>query len=559
MGALIFGVLFLLSAIGCGVAGYLYFKAQEKSTQLEVHYNSEIERITNEVQNAYYTRLTELENEGEALRQHYEGEAARVTAEAQQSVDWMSDQLAELQQYANLIQSGQQVEELCKQAIAEAEELKARAVASVEVASNYAQELNDNASSEADGLIEEARALVEQTNREATRIIEDAYAQAEETNSDAFNVSQDIHSSQSALKAIKNQIKGYGDRYVLPTRGMLDELAEGYGHTAAGEAFKIAKSETERMVLEGEAASCDYAEMSRKETAVRCLIDAFNGRVDAILNKANHDNFGTLKQQIEDAASLVNLNGQAFRNARINEGYLENRIEELKWATVLYELRKKVREEQAEIRAQMREEARLRQEQQLLEREAERERQIANEAMEKAKARYELASNEERSQMEAEMEKLRQQLEEAESKNQRAISLAQQTRAGHVYIISNIGSFGDNVYKIGMTRRQEPQDRVKELSDASVPFEFDVHAMITCEDAPALESELQKRFDDQRVNMVNTRKEFFRVSLSEIKGVVDEMGLNDVYWTMAAEAREYRETSALNNPDRFNEDEGMDS
>lgn len=93
-------------------------------------------------------------------------------------------------------------------------------------------------------------------------------------------------------------------------------------------------------------------------------------------------------------------------------------------------------------------------------------------------------------------------------------------RAGYVYIISNIGAFGENVYKIGMTRRLDPQDRVDELGDASVPFNFDVHAMIFSDDAPALESALHKAFENRKLNMVNTRREFFNVTLDEIKKVV---------------------------------------
>ena len=93
-------------------------------------------------------------------------------------------------------------------------------------------------------------------------------------------------------------------------------------------------------------------------------------------------------------------------------------------------------------------------------------------------------------------------------------------KAGYVYVISNIGSFGPNVYKIGMTRRLDPQDRVDELGDASVPFNFDVHAMIFSDDAPALEAALHRAFEDRKINMVNTRREFFNVTLDEIKEVV---------------------------------------
>ena len=121
----------------------------------------------------------------------------------------------------------------------------------------------------------------------------------------------------------------------------------------------------------------------------------------------------------------------------------------------------------------------------------------------------------------------------------------QNTRAGFVYVISNIGSFGENVYKIGMTRRLEPMDRIKELSSASVPFEFDVHAMIFSEDAPALETALHRQFDDRRINLVNSRKEFFRVSLSEIEKVVKENHNATVTFTAVAKPEQYRQTVRL--------------
>ena len=119
--------------------------------------------------------------------------------------------------------------------------------------------------------------------------------------------------------------------------------------------------------------------------------------------------------------------------------------------------------------------------------------------------------------------------------------MAQQTRQGHVYVISNVGSFGEEVYKIGLTRRLDPFDRVKELGDASVPFPFDVHAMIQSDDAPALEHAIHKLYMKNQVNKVNPRKEFFRVQLAEIRTAID--GLNvQVKWTLSAEARQYRET-----------------
>ena len=113
-------------------------------------------------------------------------------------------------------------------------------------------------------------------------------------------------------------------------------------------------------------------------------------------------------------------------------------------------------------------------------------------------------------------------------------------RAGYVYIISNIGAFGENVYKIGMTRRLDPQERVDELGDASVPFKFDVHAMIFSDDAPALEAALHRAFEDKKVNMVNTRREFFNVTLDEIKTVVRNNFDKTVEFVDVADAEQYR-------------------
>ncbi|MHA3771625.1 DUF4041 domain-containing protein [Verrucomicrobiota bacterium sgz303538] len=339
--------------------------------------------------------------------------------------------------------------------------------------------------------------------------------------------------------------KDTGDRYVVPAHSLLDDLAQDFGHTAAGEALKVAREHTRQMVEHGEAPVCDYAEAGRRETAIRFVIDAFNGRVDAILSRTKHDNLGTLEQEIRDTFSLVNLNGKAFREARVLPAYLESRLAELKWAVVVQELRMKEREEQRRIKEQMREEEKARREYEKAVQEAQKEEEILRKAMEKARLQAEQASAEGRQKYEAQLAELNQKLTEAEAKNQRALSMAQQTRKGNVYIISNIGSFGEEVFKIGMTRRLDPLDRIKELSDASVPFEFDVHAIISSDDAPALENLLHKEFDDLRINKVNYRKEFFRLPLERLREFLMQRDI-EASLTMVAEAREYMETQALN-------------
>ena len=140
------------------------------------------------------------------------------------------------------------------------------------------------------------------------------------------------------------------------------------------------------------------------------------------------------------------------------------------------------------------------------------------------------------------IQELEDKLKALASDKENVLQREQNTRAGFVYIISNIGSFGESVYKIGMTRRLDPMDRINELSSASVPFPFDVHAMIFSEDAPALETLLHHHFQEKQVNKVNARKEFFRVDLDEIKKLVLENHNATVKFVDIPDALEYRET-----------------
>ena len=135
------------------------------------------------------------------------------------------------------------------------------------------------------------------------------------------------------------------------------------------------------------------------------------------------------------------------------------------------------------------------------------------------------ASEQEKIKLQEKITALETKLQEALAMKERALSMAQQTRIGYVYVISNVRSFGENVYKIGMTRRLEPMDRVRELSDASVPFAFDVHHMIYTDDAPKLEAQLHQKFSEARLNTDNFRKEFFRVPLTEITNTLKEIGV----------------------------------
>ena len=197
------------------------------------------------------------------------------------------------------------------------------------------------------------------------------------------------------------------------------------------------------------------------------------------------------------------------------------------------------------IREQMREEEKAQKELEKAQREAEDEERRFQKALEKAKQELSGGSSLNTSMLEEQIKELEKKLQEAHEKKERAIALAQLTKVGHIYVISNLGSFGEDVYKIGMTRRLDPLDRVKELGDASVPFQFDIHAIIYSENAPQLEYELHKTFSDRRLNRINQRKEFFKVTLDEIEAFVKEHANAEIEFTKLAEAREYRETLSM--------------
>jgi hypothetical protein len=488
--------------------------------------------------------LQERSLESERVRAHYEKEALRIHQEMTQRLENALAELAPLRGYATLQDAEAEVAKMLAEAIAEATALKQEAQRLIEHTGEAAAQERSAAQLRAREITAQANAVLVRASRDAGAMVETAEQRAEQISGSAYVALRDKQTLEDAVGALWNMLEGYGDRHVIPTRSILDDLAADFSHTKAGEELKAAREQSSRLVELKLASSCNYEEADRRDRANRFVVDAFNGRVDAILSRTKHDNYGTLQQEIRDAYSVVNLNGLAFRDARVLPGYLDSRLNELKWAVIAMELRLQEREEQRELQERIREEEKVRREYERALQEAAREEALIREAMERARTEAEHASAEERAILEAELARLNQQLAEAEAKGQRALSMAQQTRSGNVYIISNVGSFGDGVLKIGMTRRLIPEDRVRELGDASVPFRFDVHAMIKSDDAPSLERMLHKAFEDARINKVNYRKEFFRIPLERIRSFAEENALA-VTFTIAAEAREYRETLAL--------------
>lgn len=275
----------------------------------------------------------------------------------------------------------------------------------------------------------------------------------------------------------------------------------------------------------------------------KLMLRAFNGECDVLISKVKWNNVNQMKERMQKLFDAINKLGQGFQ-VYLNYQYLDLKQKEL---ILEYEYQSKRQQEKEEMRAiqeELREEEKAKREFEQAQREAEKEEATYQKALDKARKEYEFSTGEKHDKLQAQIEKLEQELQVAQEKKERALSMAQQTKRGHVYIISNIGSFGENVYKIGMTRRLEPIDRVKELGDASVPFHFDIHAMIYSDEAPTLENELHKAFTNKKVNMLNYRKEFFNVTLDEIENKVKEIRL-DAEFSRLPEAMEYRETLAI--------------
>jgi Domain of unknown function (DUF4041)/Meiotically up-regulated gene 113 len=278
---------------------------------------------------------------------------------------------------------------------------------------------------------------------------------------------------------------------------------------------------------------------------IKLTLYSFNTDCDNAISKLKFNNIDASVKRIK--TSFDKLNKMNVRNRIvIKEDYLQLKLDELSLAYEYETMKQAEKEEQRQIKEQMREEEKVRREIEVVKQKIEKEEKHFSKEISSLSTRLIDANAEEKVALEAMIAELEEKLALVEKDKENVYQREQNTRAGYVYVISNIGSFGEDVYKIGMTRRLEPMDRVKELGDASVPFVFDVHAMIFSEDAPRLENELHRTFQERRVNRINERKEYFHVSLSEIEEVVRKNHNEVVEFTKVAEASDYRQTVMMN-------------
>lgn len=278
---------------------------------------------------------------------------------------------------------------------------------------------------------------------------------------------------------------------------------------------------------------------------IRQILRSFNNECEVLINKVTYKNFDSIKNKIIKIYDDLNKLNRT-QEIMLTSGYLGLKLEELHLA---FEYARKKEEEKETLRLQREQE---REEKALLQ-EIEAKRKVVDKEISHYKNRLEYLNNEmQGSESEEQISNINQEILDIEER------IAEKERekddldyrqvhssAGYVYIISNIGAFGESVLKIGVTRRLDPIERIKELSSASVPFTYDVHALIFSYEAYSLESELHNYFDKYRVNKVNSRKEFFKVPIDIIENKLKEYGNLTIDFNALAEAEEYRETLAI--------------
>jgi len=456
------------------------------------------------------------------LRQEY-NILARAHAELGQRFQGISDLDAEKQRLAAEIEAGR--------VRLQAETAQARAT-------------HDRALRSAQEQVRAAQEQVLTAREQARRDIEEQ-RQRSQTESDALQVAiSRLRAEHQALEetADLRAVGFYEPRYDFASSKQYQRQLEGV------------RARQKQMLQARTAAACSTQwtvngslSEGRKQTnnTIRLALRAFNGECDAAVARVKYNNVGVMEARIAQTFEAINAL-IAVQTCAIAREYRDLKTQELHLAHEYQEKVQAEKEEQRRIREQMREEEIALREMEKARQDAEREEKRYAEALRKAREEVENAAGAARQKLLFQIEELQRKLEEARANKQRALARAQMTRSGHVYVISNVGSFGENVYKIGMTRRLDPLDRVRELGDASVPFLFDVHAVIYSDDAPALEATLHRAFQHRRINRVNERKEFFRVGLDEIAQAVGRShGHGRVQFTRVAEAPEYRKTLAV--------------
>lgn len=382
--------------------------------------------------------------------------------------------------------------------------------------------------------------------REGNRIRSDADAYAEQKRVDAEKKYTEIERETKALENKSKLLKEELASLELDSMvGMVStEPYEGLKSDEVKNQLAMLRGRQDEMIKNGEALrvlnfKAKKSELnSQKKQILRC----FNAECKSIIEGVTVKNVDTVRSKIQRSYEAINKIFDVD-GVFISKEYLALKYEELSLVYAYMLKEDEEREQRKAIREQMVEEEKVRREIERQKQKLEKEETQFNNEVKKLTTYLQKAKDDAERQLYInKISDLEEKLKALEADKANVLQREQNTRAGFVYVISNIGSFGEDVYKIGMTRRLEPMDRIAELSSASVPFPFDVHALIFSDDAPALENILHQYFNEKRINCVNLKKEFFRVDLEEIKKVVLENHNSTVKFVDIPPAEQYRET-----------------
>ena len=352
----------------------------------------------------------------------------------------------------------------------------------------------------------------------------------------ASNAEQKVRRSKELIKAILNASEAFSDGSDKNIEALLQEADELMKPTVTLTLQCLDMKELRKRYKENEkniqATFEKYKDRYTTKaniTIYRLMVMALSAELQNVLNNIS---FGKLEDALNDIKAIttkyyaITADGNQSIAPTVKRfiGELDYFFQEaVKIEYEYYVQKERAKEEQRAIREQMRQEAEERKELERQRKQIEKEESNYHDQIRQLSEQLEQSDDDEKNRLLKErIEELQRQLGAVSEQREKIINL-QNGKAGNVYVISNIGSFGEDVFKIGMTRRLEPMDRINELGSASVPFPFDVHSMIFSDDAASLETKLHHILNDQRVNKVNLRKEFFHVSLDELEELVEEI------------------------------------
>lgn len=415
-------------------------------------------------------------------------------------------------------------------AIAKAEAASARSLAEAE-----AKRIRADAEAEAERIKADAKAIIADPQKELKRITEKLDAAKKEL---AAAKSQIVETDEAALM---QSFGLYTPHYSYTTsdeyKARLNAIREKQKDMIRA---KTAVAGNENWTVNGSVAKGKKMVNDMQ----KLLLRAYNSECDDAIEHVKFNNIEACEKKINTSAEAISKLG-SMMGIYVTRQYISLKLEELHLMHE-YQMKKQEEKEAAkEARQRQREEAKALKELEEARKKLEKEQTHYENALARLDAQIAAASEEDMPDLEEKRRQLQDKLYGIASDIEQVDYRTANQRAGYVYIISNIGAFGENVYKIGMTRRLDPMERVDELGDASVPFNFDVHAMIFSEDAPGLEAALHNAFEDRKLNYVNQRREFFAVSLDEIKEVVRKNYDKTVEFVDIAPAEQYRESLIL--------------